>query len=78
MAQLPCATPSQTTPSVRNPDRDALWNSVAVSSVSYHRERALLADALVSAAGHGLSVDDLVAASGLDRMVVRRLLEETL
>jgi hypothetical protein len=56
---------------------DAAWNAVAIASLAYQREVATLSTVLSTACGHGLTVDDLCAASGLDAPFVRRLLGET-
>jgi hypothetical protein len=61
------------------PDRavvDAAWNAVAVASLAYQHEVSILAHVLRTACGHGLTVADLCAASGLDAPFVRRLLAE--
>jgi hypothetical protein len=54
----------------------AAWNAVAVASLAYQREVWALSTILSTACGHGLSVADLCAASGLDRPFVERLLGE--
>jgi hypothetical protein len=56
------------------PECDVQWNSVAVSSVAYQQEVGALSVALGAAYDHGLSVADLVAASGLPVKLVLNLL----
>lgn len=56
--------------------RDAAWNAVAVASLAYQQEIIALSRVLACAQGHGLTVDDLVYASGLDAALVTRLLGE--
>jgi hypothetical protein len=54
----------------------AAWNAVAVASLAYQREVWALSTVLCTACGHGLTVADLCAASGLDAPFVQRLLAE--
>jgi hypothetical protein len=56
---------------------DAAWTAVAVASLAYQREVATLSTVLSTACGHGLTVADLCAASGLDAAFIERLLAET-
>lgn len=55
---------------------DAAVNAVAVAAIAYQQEAMALANILSCAAGHGLTVDELVSASGFDRAFVTRLLAE--
>lgn len=55
---------------------DAAWNAVAVASLAYHQAVTALSTILSTACGHGLTVADLCAASGLDAPFVERLLTE--
>jgi hypothetical protein len=55
---------------------DAAWNAVAIASRAYQREVTTLSTVLSTACGHGLTVDDLCAASGLDASFIRRLLDD--
>jgi hypothetical protein len=55
---------------------DAARNAVTIASLAYQREVAALSTVLSTACGHGLTVDDLCAASGLDTLFIRRLLAE--
>jgi hypothetical protein len=47
--------------------RDAAWNAVAVASTHWQQSFAALCHVLCTAHGHGLTVDELVQASGIDR-----------
>jgi hypothetical protein len=62
-----------------SPDRDvtaAAWNAVAVASLAFQTEAAILSTILSTARGHGLTIDDLRHASGLDAAFIERLLAE--
>lgn len=57
--------------------RDAAWNATAVASIHYQQSLNALRSILTSAHSHGLTVDDLVTASGFDRdRVVALILED--
>lgn len=56
--------------------RDAAFTAVAVASVAYQQEGVTFASVLACARGHGLTVDDLVHASGFDAAFITRLLEQ--
>ena len=55
---------------------EAAQNAVAVASLAYQEQVMALSRILSCAHGHGLAVDELVRASGLDEVFVLRLLEE--
>lgn len=75
------APPKKESP-VLTPDqiRDAAYTMVAVAAVAYEQERLALsrtfARMLTAARDHGLTLDELVEASGRDRALVEQLLEE--
>jgi hypothetical protein len=54
----------------------AAWNAVAVASLAYQQEVITLTSVLACAQSHGMTVDDLVFASGLDALFITRLLAE--
>lgn len=54
----------------------AAWNAVAVASLAYQQEIITLTGVLACAQSHGLTVDDLVYASGLGASFITRLLGE--
>lgn len=47
--------------------REAAWNAVAFASTHWQQSYAALCHTLSSAHGHGLTLDELVQASGMDR-----------
>lgn len=55
---------------------DAAHNAVAVASLAYQQEVMTLGTVLACAACHGLTVDELCDASGLDEPLITRLLRE--
>lgn len=55
---------------------DAAHNQVAVASLAYQQEVIALSTTLACARRHGLTVDELRQASGLDEALVTRLLDE--
>ncbi|MDP5182152.1 hypothetical protein QOZ88_05845 [Blastococcus sp. BMG 814] len=62
---------------------DAAWNAVAVASIAHReaedaadRERHTFAHVLDRGRAHGMTVDDLCAASGLDERFITALLEQ--
>lgn len=60
-----------------SPDvRTAAVNAVAVASLAHTQTRMALGSVLACAHSHGLDVDQLCDASGLDEPFVRRLLAE--
>ena len=56
--------------------RDAATDLVAVSAVEYQENRLAFARVLSQAQSHGLTVDELVAASGRSEALVVALLRE--
>lgn len=56
--------------------RDAANNAVAVASLAYQQEVMALSTVLACAHNHGLAVNELVLASGLDETFIQRLIEE--
>lgn len=56
--------------------RDAAHNAVAVASLHFQQSLNALRHILASAHDHGLAVDELVTASGIDRDTVVRLMLE--
>lgn len=58
------AEPGNTPPS---DIRDAAWNAVAIASTHWQQSYAALCHILASAHDKGLTVDQLVQASGMDR-----------
>lgn len=56
--------------------RDAAHNAVAVASLHLQQSVNALRHVLASAHGHGLSIDEMVTASGMDRDAINRLLLE--
>jgi hypothetical protein len=58
--------------------RDAAWNAVAVASLAYQQELMALINIMNCARSHGMSLDDLVRASGLGSQFVGELVEEAI
>lgn len=56
--------------------RDAANNQVAVAAVAYQENRLAFARMLAAARDHGLTVDELVEASGRSESLVIALLRE--
>lgn len=56
--------------------QDAAFNAVAVASTAYDRERAIFAHTLHLAREKGLSLDDLVRASGWTTAEIESLIAE--
>ena len=56
--------------------RDAAWNAVAVASTALERERAIFAHTLHLAREKGLTLDDLVRASGWSETDIASLIAE--
>lgn len=57
--------------------RDAAYTQVATAAVAYQQHRLAFARTLAMAASHGLTVPELVEASGRAEALVVALLRET-
>jgi hypothetical protein len=56
--------------------RDAAWNAVATASIHWQQSVNALRHILVTAADHGLTMDELVVASGIQRSNIIRVLAD--
>jgi hypothetical protein len=69
---MPPASDSNTSDAIR----DAAHNAVAVASLHWQQSVTALRHILVTAHNHGLSMDELVVASGIQRANILRLIAD--
>jgi hypothetical protein len=58
----------------RDEIRDAAWNAVAAASIHWQQSVNALRHIFIVARDHGLSMDELVVASGVSRTHIMRIL----